>query len=134
MNATKFGKRLKEVIEHYSLSASAFAELINVQRSSISHVLSGRNKPSLDFITKLNSALPDVNLYWLLNGSGEMTLNPYSSVVTEKSDKIFENGENNSKNEIPSKNMIFNNAKSIARIVVFYNDGTFSDYTENENN
>ena len=134
MNATKFGKRLKEVIEHYSLSASAFAELINVQRSSISHVLSGRNKPSLDFITKLNSALPDVNLYWLLNGSGEMTLNPYSSVVTEKSDKIFENGENKSKNEIPSKNMIFNNAKSIARIVVFYNDGTFSDYTENENN
>ena len=102
MNATKFGKRLKEVIEHYSLSASAFAELINVQRSSISHVLSGRNKPSLDFITKLNTALPDVNLYWLLNGSGEMTLNPYSS-VTEKSDKIFENGENKSKNETPSK-------------------------------
>ena len=90
MNATEFGKRLKEVIEYYSLSASAFAELINVQRSSISHVLSGRNKPSLDFITKLNIALPDVNLYWLLNGSGEMTLNPYSS-VTDKSDKIFEN-------------------------------------------
>jgi hypothetical protein len=62
-----------------------------------------------------------------------MTLNPYSS-VTEKSDKIFENGENKSKNEIPSKNMILNSAKSIARIVVFYNDGTFSDYTENENN
>ena len=133
MNATKFGKRLKEVIEHYSLSASAFAELINVQRSSISHVLSGRNKPSLDFITKLNTALPDVNLYWLLNGSGEMTLNPYSSVI-EKSDKIFENGGNKSKNEIPSKNMILNSAKSIARIVVFYNDGTFSDYTENKNN
>ena len=133
MNTTEFGKRLKEVIEYYSLSASAFAELINVQRSSISHVLSGRNKPSLDFITKLNAALPDVNLYWLLNGSGEMTLNPYSA-VTDKSDKIFENDENKSKNEIPSKNMISNSTKSIARIVVFYNDGTFCEYTENKKN
>ena len=134
MNATRFSKRLKEVIEHYSLSASAFAELINVQRSSISHVLSGRNKPSLDFIMKLNTALPEINLYWLLNGSGEMTLNPYSSVVTEKNYNIFENGENKSKKEKPSKNIILNSAKSIVRIVVFYNDGTFSDYTENENN
>ena len=134
MNATKFGKRLKKVMEHYSLSATAFAELISVQRSSISHVLSGRNKPSLDFITKLNTAFPNVNLYWLLNGSGKMTLNPYSSAITEKSDKKFENGENKSKNEIPSKNMFLTSTKSITRIVVFYNDGTFSDYTKNENN
>ena len=62
-----------------------------------------------------------------------MTLNPYSS-VTDKSDKIFENSENESKNEIPSKNMILNSTKSIARIVVFYNDGTFCDYTENKKN
>lgn len=133
MNTTKFGKRLKEVIEHYNLSSSAFAELINVQRSSISHVLSGRNKPSLDFITKLNTSLPDVNLYWLLNGSGEMILNSHSSVAG-KSDKNFENGENKSKDETTSKNMILNNDKSIARIVLFYKDGTFSDYKENEIN
>ena len=131
MNASEFGKRIKEVIEHYNLSASAFAELINVQRSSISHILSGRNKPSLDFVTKLNTVLPEINLYWLLKGSGEMTLSPYSS-VTEKSDKNIENGEDKSKNEITSKNMILNSVKSIARIVIFYNDGTFCDYTENE--
>ncbi len=133
MDAAKFGKRLKEVIEHYSLSASAFSELINVQRSSISHVLSGRNKPSLDFIAKLNTALPNVNLYWLLNGSGEMTINHYSS-ITEKSDKNLENGKNKSKYKIPSKNMILSSAKSISRIIVFYSDGTFSDYTENKKN
>lgn len=131
MNATKFGKRLKEVIEHYSLSASAFAELINVQRSSISHVLSGRNKPSLDFITKLNTALPDVNLYWLLNGSGEMILKPHSTLLAKR-DKNYDNSENKSKKDILSKNAPPKNTKSIARIVIFYNDGSFSAYTENE--
>ena len=72
MNTTDFSERLNKIMTYYGLSASAFAELIRVQRSSISHVLSGRNKPSLDFILKLNMAFPDINLYWLLNNTGEM--------------------------------------------------------------
>ena len=67
INTNKFIKQLNKIMDYYGLSASAFAELIQVQRSSISHILSGRNKPSLDFILKLNTAFPDVNLYWLLN-------------------------------------------------------------------
>jgi hypothetical protein len=39
-----------------------------VQRSSLSHLLSGRNKPSLDFILKIVDVFPDVDLYWILNG------------------------------------------------------------------
>lgn len=130
MDATEFGKRLRQVIDFHSLSASAFAELITVQRSSISHVLSGRNKPSIDFITKLNTALPDVNLYWLLNGSGEMLLKPHFNLLA-KNDKNLDNSENKSKKEILSKNMTLDYAKSIDRIVVFYNDGSFSAYIEN---
>ena len=131
MNPTEFGNRLRQVIDYHGLSASAFAELITVQRSSISHVLSGRNKPSIDFITKLNTALPDVNLYWLLNGSGEMILKPHSKLLA-KSDKNYDNSENKSKKDKLSKNTSPKNNKSIARIVVFYNDGSFNAYIESE--
>jgi transcriptional regulator with XRE-family HTH domain len=45
-----------------------FADKIGVQRSSLSHLLSGRNKPSLDFILKILDVFPDVDLYWMING------------------------------------------------------------------
>ncbi len=70
VNVEEFSKRLQEVLDFYGLSASSFADRIGVQRSSISHILSGRNKPSLDFILKILHAFPDVELYWLLNGKG----------------------------------------------------------------
>ena len=47
INNTEFAKRLQKVIDYYGESGSSFAEKIGVQRSSISHILSGRNKPSL---------------------------------------------------------------------------------------
>ena len=71
MNPEAIIKRLKEVLEYYSLTSSTFADSIEVQRSSISHLMSGRNKPSLDFVMKVVDKYPDVDLYWLLNGQGE---------------------------------------------------------------
>ena len=50
VNIEKFAERLKIVMDHYELSAALFAEKIEVQRSSISHILSKRNKPSLEFV------------------------------------------------------------------------------------
>lgn len=66
INSKDFIKRLQQIIDFYSLSASSFADKIGVQRSSISHILSGRNKPSLDFVMKVLSYFPEVDLYWLL--------------------------------------------------------------------
>ena len=63
-----FTNRLLEILETKSLSASQFAEKIGVQRSSVSHILSGRNKPSLDFIIKINSVFSNISLEWLING------------------------------------------------------------------
>jgi plasmid maintenance system antidote protein VapI len=57
-----------KLLDYYGLNASAFADKIGVQRSSLSHLLSGRNKPSLDFILKIVDVFPDVDLYWILNG------------------------------------------------------------------
>lgn len=65
-------KRIKSLISVKNLSSSQFADLIGVQRSNISHILSGRNKPSLDFILKISEHFPSVSVEWLLKGKGEM--------------------------------------------------------------
>lgn len=70
INTDDFVKRLETIFDYYGLTASSFADKINVQRSSISHLLSGRNKPSLDFILKVMESFPEVELLWLLNGKG----------------------------------------------------------------
>ena len=67
INNEDFSNRLK-TIEFFGESASSFSEKIEVQQSSISHIISGRNKPSLDFILKILKAYPEISLYWLLNG------------------------------------------------------------------
>ncbi|NNF73631.1 MAG: helix-turn-helix transcriptional regulator, partial [Flavobacteriaceae bacterium] len=61
INNDKFSERLHTVMDYHGLSASAFAERIGVQRSSISHILSGRNKPSLDFVMKVLDEFSDVD-------------------------------------------------------------------------
>jgi transcriptional regulator with XRE-family HTH domain len=128
INSDAFTKRLQQVIEYYGESASSFAEKIGVQRSSISHILSGRNKPSLEFVLKILSAFPEVELYWLLNGKGIFPKTkqtppiqttdelPKDLFSTEKSDK-----------ETPPDHTVTPN-KQIERIVVFYSDGSFKNY------
>lgn len=118
VNSVEFTTRLKKIIEHHQLTASQFADKIGVQRSSISHILSGRNKPSLDFILKVTGTFSDVDIYWLLNGKG---IFPKEETPTPPSQtNMF--SENDSKNT---------SEKKISRIVVFYNDGTFDEYNKN---
>ena len=68
--------RLKLFISAYNLSQSEFADRINVVRASVSHVLSGRNKPSYDFITAIMKAYPELNMEWLMLGKGKMLITP----------------------------------------------------------
>jgi len=122
INNSEFSKRLKIVMEYYQLSASTFADKIGVQRSSISHLLSGRNKPSLDFVLKVIKEFKNVELYWLLNGKGKF---PNITPVSDSSIKIKENNAM----ETPEVSALSNkNEKIIERIVLFYTDGTFKEY------
>ena len=61
-------ERLQLLMNENELTASSFADKIGVQRSSISHILSGRNKPSLDFIAKIEANFTEVSFHWLLTG------------------------------------------------------------------
>lgn len=65
-------ERISKVIAYSDLSLSEFADEVDVQRSSISHITSGRNKPSLDFLIKLKSRFPELEWEWLIEGQGEM--------------------------------------------------------------
>ena len=118
INIDDFTKRLQKVMDFYGETSSSFAEKIGAQRSSISHILSGRNKPSLDFVLKVLSSFPDVELYWLLNGKGTFPKEEKSEIQSE---------------EITSKNIIenistINHDKKIERIVIFYSDGSFQNF------
>jgi len=64
--------RILQILKEENLTASQFADIIDVQRSSMSHILSGRNNPSLDFVHKILKAFPNVNTDWLMFGTGTM--------------------------------------------------------------
>ena len=65
-------ERLLQLLDLEQLTPSKFADMIGVQRSSISHVLSGRNKPSFDFLQKTLKAFPGLSAEWLVMGTGKM--------------------------------------------------------------
>ncbi len=108
-------------MEYYSESASSFAEKIGVQRSSISHILSGRNKPSLEFVLKVLSSFPEVELYWLLNGKGTF---PKTHEI-EKHPIPTPTQQNTPKQITTLKT---SHEKKIERIVIFYSDGSFENF------
>nr|WP_321223710.1 helix-turn-helix transcriptional regulator [uncultured Psychroserpens sp.] len=129
INNEEFTKRLQKVIDFYGESASSFAEKIGVQRSSISHILSGRNKPSLDFVLKVLSSFPEVELYWLMNGKGN-----FPSQITDT--KIVQNPEvkinltSNPESNSETLSDQISEDKKIERIVIFYKDGTFKNFEQ----
>ena len=65
-------ERIRTLLEGRQLTPTQFADLIGVARPIVSHILSGRNKPSLDVVQRILAALPDLAMPWLLTGSGPM--------------------------------------------------------------
>jgi len=130
INNTEFTKRLEKILSHYGLSASAFAEKIGAQRSSISHLLSGRNKPSLDFVMKILTSFPEINLYWLLNGKGEFLKSdtPSKSLFENVSKIETKISPTLQSVETQKKEPLNFNDDDIERIVIFYKNGTFKNF------
>jgi len=79
-------ERLIQLLDLEQLTPSKFADIIGVQRSSISHVISGRNKPSFDFLQKTLKAFPGLNASWLMLGEGTM----YEQMGRKASGNLFE--------------------------------------------
>jgi transcriptional regulator with XRE-family HTH domain len=78
-------ERLVQLLDLEQLTPSKFADIIGVQRSSVSHVISGRNKPSFDFLHKTLKAFPGLNASWLMLGEGTM----YEQMGRQVSGNLF---------------------------------------------
>lgn len=130
INNTEFAKRLHILMDYYQISASAFADRIQVPRSSISHLLSGRNKPSLDFVLKVVKEFDEVELYWLLNGKGNFPDDKTNNSIakTDSSNESTAATKPSQSAFAPSLSSSMNSEKNIERIVIFYTDGTFKEY------
>ncbi len=120
-------ERFRYIMKLNGLSASAFADEIGVQRSSVSHILSGRNKPSLEFIQKVMNKFPKVDASWLINGSTkpkteEMDLP--DKKVESKVENIVVKG-----NTVPQEPTKGAN-KEIDKVLIFYTDGTFAEFKQ----
>ncbi|MDT0650654.1 helix-turn-helix domain-containing protein [Autumnicola edwardsiae] len=133
VNTEKFALRLNKIIKFYDLSAASFADKIEVGRSSISHILSGRNKPSLDFVMKIVKTFPEVELYWLLNGKGNFPKEDETASLPPSEEIRQKTETERTQKDHPSKMPIFDteqqrrtgSSKAIKKIVIFYEDGTF---------
>lgn len=90
--AQELTDRIRLIMQEFNLSSSAFADEIGVQRPAMSHILSGRNRPSLDVVMKILKAFDKINSQWLLTGEGKMKqLNLFGEEAREKPTENTEN-------------------------------------------
>ena len=130
VNTSNFSKRLQKILDFYGVNATSFSEKIAFNRSTISHLLSGRNKPSLEFVMKVLQTYPEVDLYWLLYGKGSFPT-PLNKVNTQ----IKATSKQNTLPGVEAENSVFenmalknSNTSAIERIILCYKDGTFKQY------
>ena len=109
----EMNERIQKVLNNSGLSASEFSKQLDIQRSRLSHILSGRNNASLDIIKKINDNFPEYTLDWLSNGVEKPPLYPKTQIIDDKIEKK------------QSKSAI----KKINKVILFYDDETFETFT-----
>lgn len=146
--------RILKVMEHEGLTPSKFAESIGIQRSAMSHIISGRNNPSLDVLIKILERFTYVDSDWLLFGKGEMMRD---NAITEPN--LFTNLSKNPEIR-PEVQTSFENrkeigvetpvsiikqpvieqivyqdkpSKNVSKIMIFYSDNTFDTFIPEKN-
>lgn len=137
--------KIKQILVDKSISPSHFADEIGVQRSSISHILAGRNKPSLDIVQKIIRRYPDLGMDWIweddqMPSSGSTETISNIEEYTQKSGQntrtvsVLDSREkinsvaDTAQRNLSEQNMDVSEVKSIERILIFYSDGTFKQY------
>lgn len=150
--------RIRKFIEYKGISPSELADTIGVQRSNVTHVLKGRNKPSFQFIEKLLQIYPEINAKWLLLGEGKMiegntkpttlfdtvSVPVDSPIISEKRTEVEEINDlfsqkakdpvlpppviEKEKLENELYDSFFGSEKPIERLIVFFKDQTFKVY------
>ena len=134
--------RIRKLLLSEGLTSGSFADEIGVQRSSLSHILNGRNNPSLDFVIKSKNRFPRLSLTWLILGTGEMYPQDNKGVTLDNiqlssSPTIFNAFPEEALDELPAESLEstidisrqeISKTRQVDKIVIFYSDQTFSTY------
>ena len=137
LNTIAIVERIEEIRSNHQLSAAAFASKIGVQRSAMSHILSGRNKPSLEFLMKVYEAFDEVTLEWLILGPPTPT-DPKNKNYLFDSMKVENEHQQirpiaypKSEKMKPQKQSIISNLESSSpkEIIYLYGNGSFERFT-----
>jgi transcriptional regulator with XRE-family HTH domain len=148
---TKMKQRIEQIMRHYNLTAAQFATEIGIQRSALSHIMSGRNKPSLDFVLKVKHRYSEINTDWLLLGKGKIIAveqkneqngivkNTISDFKNNVSEEMLEQSKVDKKPTIPvlkekKKSPLSddNGDSEIEKIIFFYKSGEFKIFKPNK--
>lgn len=151
-------ERIDELMELLGMSPTQFAQTVGIQRSTLQHILNGRNDPSLNVVKSIHAALPDVDLDWLLTGNGKpLKSEPAKGMADDyplfrdaenpefpadvRNNHVFsshEPVEKPSKSSKKVENKSVNKEKSdvakvqpvrVKEILVFYEDGTYQKFS-----
>lgn len=145
-------KRLQQFLSAENITQSQFADRIGVTKASVSHILSGRNKPGFDFIENMAACYPNLNLDWLIGGKGRMYKGTEPAVATpqvpenrqspaydQDSGLLFDSHEPDlfpKETEVSENKGVTtpvspaepkDNPPRITKILVFYDNGTFKE-------
>lgn len=137
--------RLKQFLAAENITQAQFADNINVVRASVSHVLSGRNNPSFDFIKAMMANYPRLNMEWLMFGKGKMykdkeipaddllfpleepeTVMRIRDIPAEDLTTVSEHPSNEIDTSIDITQSV-NKQRSVSKIIILFNDGTYQE-------
>jgi transcriptional regulator with XRE-family HTH domain len=135
--------RIKEIILKEGLTSGSFADMIGVQRSSMSHIINGRNNPSLDFIVKTLQRFPRIDPEWLLTGSGSMyrSDSPVQPVPTVRERSIFDSVPEpvaaptpvvEPKPPVIQAEPVKISEKYVDKVLIFYSDRTYDEFSKTQ--
>lgn len=129
--------RILQLLTAENISQTEFARKIGVSGPNVTHIISGRNKPSYDFIFRVASAYPALNLEWLLFGKGKMykdknpepPVEPVQQYAPDGTLFTFDENIEATPAQTPPQVEVkpTENQRKAIRVTVFYDDGTFQD-------
>lgn len=123
--------KIKQILIDKNITPSLFADEIGIQRSSISHILAGRNKPSLDMVQKIVKRFPDLGVNWILDDEPLPATTPESlhEPVLESRKKMAP-APQPAQPIVAKEKPVVLPEKKIEKVLIFYSDGTFQEFKQ----
>lgn len=130
-------ERLETLMRHEGLSLSQFANEINIQGSTLSHIMNGRNNPSLDVVKRILDRFPSINPDWLIFGREPMRrqISKSQEIPSLFDMEEISTPEQPQQQQVPTEIKetsqqpinVQNNCKEITKVVIFYSDNTYEE-------